>query len=198
MERSKCRRIALGVFLLAWWLIPTTAAAYDINFGPRLWRVRNHSQAIESHSWGPEVAVGYFLTIRWGGSEEPRVDERHSRSVNRRILHTTTLWAVDWLQTRYIATHTEDKVLKEWQEVGPAGEIRTLRLLKKGFYENNSILGKRPSLSRVNTYFSVVSIGSAVVAKLLPEPYAHLWLDLIEDQQMSWTAYNASIGVGLR
>ena len=61
-----------------------------------------------------------------------------------------TVHTMDWLQTRYIAKSDD-------------------------FYELNPILGKYPSIGKVNTYFLITGIGHALVSYILPQKIRNFW-----------------------
>lgn len=64
----------------------------------------------------------------------------------------TGLTMIDWAQTRYIAKHSPVEV-----------------------QEGNPILGKTPSLGRVNNYFAVSIVGHAAISYVLPRPWREGW-----------------------
>ena len=61
---------------------------------------------------------------------------------------------IDWGQTRYISTHGNQ------------------------YYENNPILGRHPSLDKVNTLVPLGIIGHAVIAAALPKHYTIFGFDV--------------------
>jgi len=89
---------------------------------------------------------------------------------NREIAYFT-LDAADWLQTRYIATHPD------------------------GYGELNPILGRHPSLGKVNMYFAGGSVAQFVVADVLPERWRKPW-QILNISVESWcVGKNLSIGI---
>ena len=85
----------------------------------------------------------------------------------------TGLTVIDWAQTRYIAKHPVE------------------------FGETNGILGKEPSVGKVNNYFATAIIGHAAISYILPpawrEGWQYVWIG-IEGQK---TYHNYSIGIKL-
>lgn len=44
--------------------------------------------------------------------------------------------------------------------------------------EKNPILGKKPKINEVDTYFAVCLVGHVLIAYALPEPYAKMWQNI--------------------
>jgi hypothetical protein len=86
---------------------------------------------------------------------------------------STTLLIVDWGQTRYIAKHPEL------------------------YQENNVILGKHPSVGRVNAYFGTVIVGNLLLADWLSTRNRKLWLGTVTAVELVVTAHNRNIGIKL-
>ena len=84
-----------------------------------------------------------------------------------------TVTAVDFLQTRFIATHPE-------------------------FYERNPIIGKHPSIGRVNNYFALSYLIGFLVLDALPSEYRTAALKAGIVLETVVVGHNMSIGVGLR
>lgn len=59
---------------------------------------------------------------------------------------------------------------------------QTLQLERRGFEENNPLLGRRPSQSRINSYFLAFAL-SLFAASYLPEPFASSLLDTVRFQE---------------
>lgn len=59
---------------------------------------------------------------------------------------------------------------------------QTLQLERRGFEENNPLLGRRPSQAKINGYFFVFAL-SLFAASYLPEPYASSLLDTVRFQE---------------
>lgn len=83
-----------------------------------------------------------------------------------------TLHVIDWRQTVYITKHPE-------------------RL-----YETNPMLGRRPSESRVNTWFLSMAFAQIGIANLLPRDWRRIWIGSGIVLEASMTAHNEAIGVG--
>jgi len=43
------------------------------------------------------------------------------------------------------------------------------------YEERNPILGKHPSVGKVDTYMAISTVGNAVIAYTLPHPYRRYW-----------------------
>lgn len=82
--------------------------------------------------------------------------------------------AVDWAQTRYIADS--------------GGR----------FYETNPIIGKYPSMRRVDTYFAASMLLGAVVLDALPTEYRDTALKAGLVLEVLVVSNNARIGVGVK
>lgn len=82
------------------------------------------------------------------------------------------LWAVDWLQTRYVATHDE-------------------------FYERNKILGKYPTTGDVNRYFAAVIGLQWGIACILPPDARKVFQYISIGYQAQNIQRNYSLGVRL-
>jgi hypothetical protein len=100
-------------------------------------------------------------------------DEWSKGDVNRQIAWSS-FQVVDWLQTRYIATHPQD------------------------FYETNPLLGKHPGLGYVNSVFIGAIITAPLVVDLLPSRYRPWlqWPGLVFEGSL--VGRNAAIGIRLR
>lgn len=81
-----------------------------------------------------------------------------------------TFTVIDWAQTRYITQHPQ-------------------------FYETNPILGKHPSIGRVNTYFAGALIGGTLLTLALPERDRKWFLGGVTALEVGVTAHNANIGI---
>jgi len=81
--------------------------------------------------------------------------------------------SVDWLQTRYIATHPH-------------------------FKESNPILGKETSLTKINSYFSICIIGQTLISYILPNPYRVIWQSFWIGFETNTIAYNYNAGIKLK
>jgi hypothetical protein len=78
---------------------------------------------------------------------------------------------VDWGQTRYIAKHPDQ------------------------YDENNIILGKHPSVEKVNAYFVGYIASTLLIADWLSTPNRKLFLGVISVFEIAVTAHNRSIGL---
>lgn len=83
------------------------------------------------------------------------------------VLHT-----IDWMQTRWIAKH------------GPA------------YYESfNTILGRNPSVGRVNMWFASTTILQPMIANMLPGKWRDIWIGAGIGVEFNLTTHNTSIGI---
>ena len=87
-----------------------------------------------------------------------------------------TLWValhvIDWGQTRYIAKHPT-------------------------FYEGNPLLGKHPSVSKVDAYFAVGTLLHVGITHILPSKYRPYWQMITIGGSGYCVINNESLGVGL-
>ena len=83
------------------------------------------------------------------------------------------LLVADWGQTRYIAS-SED------------------------YYETNPLLGKTPSIAKVNKYFVSASLLHLGITYLLPDEYKGYWLKSTILIQAAYVTNNAYIGIGFK
>ena len=86
----------------------------------------------------------------------------------------TTLNVVDWLQTRQISKHPE-----RW-------------------HENNPILGKHPSLLKVDSYFIGSMLINTAIPILLNQPYRRLWQLGSIGIGIKLTTHNTSLGIRIK
>jgi hypothetical protein len=82
-----------------------------------------------------------------------------------------TALIVDWGQTRYIAKHPEQ------------------------FSESNILLGKHPSIGKVNTYFTGAIIGTLVAGNYLSSRNRKILFGTITAVEVIVTSHNRNIGV---
>lgn len=85
-----------------------------------------------------------------------------------------TFHTIDWLQTRTIA-HNPDK-----------------------WHEQNAILGKHPSIDRVDRYFALTGLAHIAVAYYLPSEYRKAFQYITIGIEMGIVAHNLSVGVEVR
>lgn len=79
--------------------------------------------------------------------------------------------AIDWGQTRDIATRTHEPA-----RIGAIGEAPPPSSPERTFHEKNRLLGENPSLDRVNAYFAAYMLGTAIAADLLPREWRRVFL----------------------
>lgn len=63
------------------------------------------------------------------------------------------------------------------------------------FYEMNPLLGKHPSIGKVNTYFIGTLIGHTAIAYILPSKYRRIWQIVWIGIEGKTVVNNFSIGV---
>lgn len=115
--------------------------------------------------------------VRYASPPEPAFSIRPQATLPDRtktLLWTATLLlAVDWLQTRDIATNPR-------------------------FEERNPILGSDPDLGDVNRYFAGAVAATWVAGHVLPEPWNDRFLLGVVTTQGVVVAHNFSVGVRWR
>jgi hypothetical protein len=99
-----------------------------------------------------------------------------SADTTRQVLFTTVL-ALDWAQTRYIATHPENH------------------------REKNPIIGEHPTTGRVDGYFASSALIHWSVSYLLPDKYLgikwrSIWQNISIGVETGVVARNYRMGVG--
>ena len=77
------------------------------------------------------------------------------------------------------------------------GQTRTIAKNPHLYHEINPILGRHPSVGRVDAYFAGVIVGGAVVAHLLPGQYRKWFLGGVAVLEIAVTAHNKNIGIGI-
>lgn len=82
------------------------------------------------------------------------------------------LTGLDYSQTKYISKHPDE------------------------FYEKNTLLGKHPSESKVNTYFPLYFAAKSIVTFALPDPYCMIWQGALIGADSYYVIHNNSIGIG--
>jgi len=105
-------------------------------------------------------------------------------------LMSSTVVAWDWTDTAaeslYLAAHITD-----W------GQTRDIaQQCEQGLYtETNPIIGKCPSLGRVNSYFFATALLHAGIATLLPKKYRRMFQAGTLGMQIGYISNNAKIGL---
>jgi hypothetical protein len=94
-------------------------------------------------------------------------------STSERVLGTAALaaLAIDWGQTRYIAKNPQS------------------------FHETNPILGRHPSVGRVDAYFAGAIIGTALLADALPSKWRGPFLAGVVVVELHYVNRNAALGI---
>jgi hypothetical protein len=65
----------------------------------------------------------------------------------------------------------------------------------EGYYEHNTIIGRNPSVGRIDKYFSAVLIGHFAVSYVLPKKYRETWQKYTTVSQVAIIAHNHYIGL---
>lgn len=95
-----------------------------------------------------------------------------SRADTTRQAIFTSILALDWAQTRYIATHHDE------------------------FYEINTILGKHPTTGRIDGYFASTAIIHCGISFALPTKYRSIWQNISIGFESGVVARNINLGIG--
>ena len=115
-----------------------------------------------------------FIFLSWCISTPSYSADDWSREDVARQTAYTILHVADWAQSRYIAAHPDR------------------------FYETNGILGKHPSLGKVNTYFAATLIGHYAITALLPAKYRPVWQYGTITVEAYYVLHNNSLGIGFK
>lgn len=86
---------------------------------------------------------------------------------------------------KYLADPSDQVKLAKYLALLPPllkDRSQTLQLDRRGFEENNPLLGRRPSQTKINSYFLVFAL-SLFAASYLPEPFASSLLDTVRFQE---------------
>lgn len=85
---------------------------------------------------------------------------------------STASLAIDWMQTRTIAKNPD-----RW-------------------YETNVVLGKHPSVDKVDIYFASVIAANIGLHWILPRDWQPYWYGAITSIELGYAAHNFTLGVG--
>lgn len=94
-----------------------------------------------------------------------------TREDTYRQIPIAILQVVDWGQTRYVARRPE-------------------------LHEINPLIGKHPSIGRVNNYFAISIPANIAFSALVPSKYRSLWQTGRLMIQVSVVSYNRGVSVG--
>jgi len=86
---------------------------------------------------------------------------------------------------KYLARPSDQVKLAKYLSLLPPllkDRSQTLQLERRGFEENNPLLGRRPSQAKINGYFFTFAL-SLIAAAYLPEPFASSVLDSVRFQE---------------
>jgi hypothetical protein len=112
------------------------------------------------------------------------------------VASTTTLCSLgtakaeDWsTSTKILATSAMVLTVADW------GQTRDIVKSNGQYIELNRILGPRPSMSAVNTYFVATLATQYIVAEFLPDPYKTMVLSGMLGISLQAVGNNKSIGL---
>ena len=109
---------------------------------------------------------------------------REWTTVDRALMATSTMLLImDWGQTRYIA-----------KSPGPLPD-GTLGYRPPVLYETNPLLGKRPSVGKVDLYFTAALAGNFYVADSLNSDERKLWLGAVSLIEYAIVRHNRQLGI---
>jgi hypothetical protein len=102
---------------------------------------------------------------------------------------------VDWLQTRTIATqgHWKTSTIEY-----PYGITEERKYWEYDYYELNPLLGKRPSLSAVDTYFAASIVANILIFKYTNPKFKKWWSIIGISLETYCITGNISAGVGFK
>ena len=98
-------------------------------------------------------------------------DDWTSADTKREAVYLT-LHSMDWMQTRYIAKNPS-------------------------FHEQNDLVGRNPSIGKVNNYFVATALLHVGVAYLLPTEYRKAFQYITIGMEIGAVAHNYQIGIKL-
>lgn len=75
------------------------------------------------------------------------------------------------------------------------GQTRDIAKNPDRFHENNPILGKHPSVGKVDTYMALTLIGSTAMSILLPPKYRRWWQVGLIGLEGALVIHNFNIGI---
>lgn len=89
-------------------------------------------------------------------------------------------------QAAYIALHVAD-----W------GQTRDIAAKRDRYFEQNPVLGKHPSVKRVDSYFLATSIAHTAISYALPPDLRRRWQQITVVVQAGVVAHNYGIGLNI-
>ena len=75
------------------------------------------------------------------------------------------------------------------------GQTRTIAKNSNKYSELNPILGKHPSIGKVNTYFLTTLVGHTAISYMLPKKYRRYWQVVWIGLEAGTVAHNYSVGI---
>lgn len=94
---------------------------------------------------------------------------------------------------------TADKILLGASTLALAGDwlttVDAVRRRNEGYEERNAILGRHPSVGRVNTYTAGVGLANALIASQLPPKLRKVWLGGFTAMELAAMLHNKSGGL---
>ena len=164
----------------------------------------------ESLPLGPELPPGPTAVIREGPTLSPRVaapgvgklpDQAWGKVDVALESAFWTSFVVDWAQTRYIAKNGY-RYTRIWAHHEVVDGVDTIVPTRDGDWEfmteRNPILGKHPSLRRVDAYFILSGVAHVAIARSLPERWRRVFLVSAVTLEAYCVGNNIRLGVRLR
>ncbi|MEK7593512.1 MAG: hypothetical protein AAB464_02245 [Patescibacteria group bacterium] len=99
-------------------------------------------------------------------------------------------WGKDWTNK-----DTAREVVYSALHIADWGQTRYIAKNPQKFYERNPLLGKHPSVGKVDTYFFGGLVAHAAISYILPPKYRWVWQYVGIGMEGGAVAHNASIGI---
>jgi hypothetical protein len=90
-------------------------------------------------------------------------------------------------EVTYIAFHIMD-----W------AQTRTIARNPNKWHETNSILGKHPSVDKVDAYFAVMALAHIAISNALPTEYRSTWQYISIGVEAGYVVHNLSLNVDIK
>jgi len=134
---------------------------------------------------GPASAQGLALPASTWAKDWTTADTMRQAAV-------TALFVVDWGQSRWIARNGFREFTFRNPDTAAKEEIT---ITAEAFHETNPILGRHPSVGRVNNYFAAMIVGHAAISYVLPPAWRQAWQYVYIGYELKTVTHNRSIGV---
>ena len=108
------------------------------------------------------------------------------------LLFPITATAEDWSDT--------DSALEiSWQIIHSIDWLQTISAMKQPdiYHDNNPVMGKHPSLDKVDSYMAISAIGHLAISYLLPKEYRPYWHYLTIAISGTCVINNINVGVNI-